>query len=346
MNYNFSTPHRRFNPLTGEWVLVSPHRTQRPWQGKQEISAHQSKPKYDPDCYLCPGNVRANGEHNPAYTDTFVFENDFAALLKNIEPQVMNETDFMKAEAVKGCCRVICFTPNHNQTLATMEVPAIKKVIDVWANEVDELGKEFKWVQVFENRGEIMGASNPHPHCQVWATSFLPNEIRKEEDNQKKYFEKNKSVLLKDYLEYELKAKERIIVENDEWVCLVPFWAVWPFETMVLPKRTIKRITDLTAQERFSLAEALKKLLVKYDNLFQTSFPYTMGFHFAPMDKENYDHWQTHIHFYPPLLRSATVKKFMVGFEMLSEAQRDITPEIAAQRLRDLPEEHYLETGK
>ncbi len=337
-------PHRRYNILTGEWVLVSPHRTKRPWQGKEEKSLTEIQPEYKHDCYLCPGNIRANGETNPKYKSTFVFNNDFSALLPNKKTNFdINDDKLFKSENVYGECRVICFSPKHNLTLALMEVEEIKNVINVWTEQFNELRKKYKWIQIFENRGEIMGSSNQHPHGQIWAGSFLPNEAIKENITQKKYFEKEKKVLLLDYLQEELKREERVIFENEHWVVLVPYWAVWPFETLLLPKRKIRYLTDLTGNEKDNLAKILKQLLIKYDNLFNTSFPYTFGWHNAPTDNSNYNHWQLHAHFYPPLLRSATVKKFMVGYEMLAEAQRDITPEIAASMIKAVPNIHYKE---
>jgi len=333
-------PHRRYNILTGEWILVSPHRTKRPWQGKKEITAPDTRPHYDPKCYLCPGNERAGGKVNENYESTFVFENDFAALLPESELISNTTSDFFKTKDIKGTSRVICFSPRHDKTMAEMEVKNIRKVVDLWGQQLEDLGKEYKWVQIFENKGATMGCSNPHPHGQIWAGTELPNEPSKENMQQQKYYEEKKSVLLVDYLEAELEKKERVVVENNDWVVLVPFWALWPYETILLPKRHIQKLTDLTGQERDSLAEILKQILVKYDNVFETSFPYTMGWHGAPNDKD-YSHWQLHAHFYPPLLRSATVKKFMVGYEMLAEAQRDITAEQAAKKLRSLSNVHY-----
>lgn len=341
MNFNYSEhPHRRYNPLTGEWLLVSPQRTIRPWLGRQEIARREKRPSYDPAWYLCPGNIRANGEQNPAYENTYVFTNDFAALLP--ETPIHDETkDLMfKAATVRGICRVICFSPRHDLTLAEMDAAAICKVIDSWAYQVAELGKQYRWVQVFENKGEIMGCSNPHPHGQIWAGSTLPAEPSKEDREQNKYFESSKGILLVDYLKRELENNERIIIENAHWVVLAPFWAVWPFETLLLPRRHVLQLPELTDDERKGLADILKRHLTRYDNLFSASFPYTMGWHGAPTAAENYNHWQLHAHFYPPLLRSAAIKKFMVGYEMLAEPQRDITAEQAAARLRELPDEH------
>ena len=342
MQFSFSDyPHRRYNPLTGEWVLVSPHRTKRPWQGKQEPTPPGNRPSYDSECYLCPENIRANGERNPKYSSTYVFTNDFAALLPDTPDVKSDSNPLMQSESLQGACRVICFSPRHDLTLAEMSVEEIQSVINVWADQITELGKQYRWVQIFENKGEIMGCSNPHPHGQIWAGTVLPNEPLKEDRQQQLYFKENGSGLLPDYLQQELEQRERIVVENEHWVALVPFWAVWPFETLLLPRRHVLRLPDLTIAEREGLAELLKSLLTKYDNLFNVSFPYTMGWHGAPTDPGNYTHWQLHAHFYPPLLRSSTVRKFIVGYEMLSEAQRDITAEQAANNLRELSEIHY-----
>ena len=329
-------PHRRYNPLIGEWVLVSPHRNKRPWQGKEETVGSFNSPNYDPNCYLCPGNERAGGKVNPNYDETFVFTNDFAALLPDTTDFTNKSNSLFKTEMVRGTSRVICFSPNHSLTLPRMGLDEILNVINAWSEQVEDLGKTYKWVQVFENKGDVMGCSNPHPHGQVWASTSLPNEPSKENLKQKEYYEINNSVLLRDYLIKEIELKDRIVTENDDWIVLVPFWAVWPFETILLPKRHILRLNDLTIVERQSLAEILKKFLTKYDNLFNVSFPYTMGWHGAPFDEADNNHWQLHAHFYPPLLRSSTVKKFMVGYEMLAEAQRDITAEQAAERLRNV----------
>jgi UDPglucose--hexose-1-phosphate uridylyltransferase len=334
-------PHRRLNPLTGEYMLVSPHRTKRPWQGKQERPPQEDRPQYDPKCYLCPGNVRANGEHNPAYTSTFVFTNDFAALLPDVPDAPPPAHPLLVATGVRGTSRVICFSPRHDLTLPEMALPDIRHVVDVWAAQVAELGRTYRWVQVFENKGEIMGCSNPHPHGQIWTGSALPNEIAKEEARQREYYAQHGAPLLADYAQVETQKGERIVVENAHWLAVVPYWAVWPFETLLMPRRHVLRLPDLTDAERDALADILKRLLTKYDNLFEVSFPYSMGWHGAPNDAGDYTHWQLHAHFYPPLLRSATVKKFMVGYEMMAEAQRDLTPEQAADRLRGLSEIHY-----
>lgn len=335
MNLNpVEHPHRRLNPMTGEWVLVSPHRTRRPWLGQVEPKPQDIRPPYDPHCYLCPGNVRAGGEHNPAYQQTFVFTNDFAALLPNTPQSVTERHPLLHAEGERGTSRVICFSPRHDMHLARMEVEEIRMVVDVWAQQVGELGNQYRWVQLFENRGEMMGASNPHPHGQLWAGSALPNEPAKEERSQKAYLAEHDLPLLLDYAQLETRLQERIVLENADWLVVVPYWAVWPFETLLLPRRHVLRLPDLTDAERDSLAQIIQALLIRYDRLFQVSFPYSMGWHGAPTDQGDYSHWQLHAHYYPPLLRSATVRKFIVGYEMLAEVQRDLTAEQAAERLR------------
>ncbi len=334
-------PHRRLNPLTGESVLVSPHRNKRPWQGKQEAPQPDNRPEYDPTCYLCPGNTRANGEHNPQYTSTNVFTNDFAALLPDTPAAPPSSNPLMQVQGVRGTSRVICFSPHHNVTLPEMPTGEIRKVVDVWAGQTAELGEKFAWIQVFENKGEIMGCSNPHPHGQIWAGDWLPNEIATEDVHQRDYFKAHGSPLLVDYVASELASGERTVVQNDDWLAVVPFWAVWPFEILLVPRRHVLRLPDLSDGERSGLADILKRLLTRYDNLFEVSFHYSMGWHGAPFGKDDYSGWQLHAHFYPPLLRSATVKKFMVGYEMMAESQRDITPEQAAERLRSVTEVHY-----
>ena len=344
--------HRRYNPLTGEWVLVSPHRTQRPWQGQVERLPAETRPAYDPSCYLCPGNGRAGGAVNPAYDSTFVFTNDFAALTPDA-PAGPPDDPLLRAAPARGACRVICFSPRHDLTLPEMPVEQISAVIDVWAAQTAELGQKYRWVQVFENKGAIMGCSNPHPHGQVWALDALPNEPFKEDGQQQAYFAEHGRPLLLDYVARELASGERLVVANEAWAAVVPYWAVWPFEVLLLPRQHVLRLPDLDAAQRDALADILKRLLTRYDNVFETSFPYSMGWHGAPMEpgdtvanspkswQPDHQYWQLHAHFYPPLLRSATVKKFMVGFEMLGEAQRDITPEQAAARLREVSEVHY-----
>ncbi len=337
-------PHRRLNPLTGEYVLVSPHRNKRPWQGRQEKTAEDQRPHYDPACYLCPGNTRANGEVNPQYDSTFVFTNDFAALLPDTPEAAAPENVLFTSRPVRGTSRVICFSSRHDLTLPEMELSEIRRVIDLWADQYNELGQTYRWVQIFENKGLILGASNPHPHGQIWAGDFMPNEPHKENQNQRLYYEQHGSPLLIDYAKSETLKQERIIIQNEDWLFVVPYWATWPFETLLLPRRAhVQRLPDLSDTQRDSLAEILKRMLTKYDNLFEVSFPYSMGWHGAPFDADDHTHWQLHAHFYPPLLRSATVRKFMVGYEMLAEAQRDITAEQAAQRLRDLSDIHYKE---
>lgn len=333
-------PHRRFNPLAGEFVLVSPHRTKRPWQGKVEELPPDTRPQYDPTCYLCPTNARAGGKSNPDYDSTFVFTNDFAAVLPDVIAAPPADALF-RSEPVSGVSRVICFSPRHDLTLPEMEPAAIRKVVDVWAWESVELGLQYKWVQVFENKGTLMGCSNPHPHGQIWAMDALPNNAAKEDCAQANYWQAHGRPLLLDYVEHELEREERLVVENEYWVAVVPYWAFWPFETLLLPRRHVLRLTDLSDDERDALADILKRLLTRYDNLFNISFPYSMGWHGAPFGQEETAHWQLHAHFYPPLLRSATVQKFRVGFELLAEEQRDLTAEHAAQRLRDLSDVHY-----
>ncbi|AOW18529.1 galactose-1-phosphate uridylyltransferase [Polaribacter vadi] len=329
--------HKRFNILTGEWVLVSPHRAKRPWQGQNEEISTEKRPEHDESCYLCARNTRISGDVNPDYKDVFVFTNDFAALQKDSPTFNVNDGLF-QAKSETGICKVICFSPDHSKSLAEMEVEDIAKVVKAWQEEYTELGNNdmINYVQIFENKGAVMGCSNPHPHGQIWSQSTLPNEVDKKDKHQKAYFDKNNSSLLGDYLQQELKAKERIIFENEDFVVLIPFWAVWPFESMIAPKKVKKNILELSDVEAKNYAEAISVITKAYDKLFNTSFPYSSGIHQAPTNGEANEHWHFHMSFYPPLLRSATVKKFMVGYEMFGSPQRDITAEIAAKRLKDL----------
>jgi UDPglucose--hexose-1-phosphate uridylyltransferase len=337
-------PHRRYNPLSGDWILVSPHRTKRPWKGQVEKLPPEVRPQYDPNCYLCPGNERAGGDQNPQYESTYVFTNDFAALLPDTPDASVSPTPLLRAESERGTCRVICFSPRHDLTLPEMAAGDVRRVVDVWAEQTAELGQQYRWVQIFENKGAVMGCSNPHPHGQIWTGSALPNEPAKEERQQRAYFDEHGESLLVAYAALETERQERIVVENAHWMVVVPYWALWPFEILLMPRRHVLRLPDLDGAERDALASILKRLLTRYDNLFETSFPYSMGWHGAPTGEGEYPHWQLHAHFYPPLLRSATVKKFMVGYEMLAEAQRDLTAEQAAERLRALPEVHYKQS--
>lgn len=336
-------PHRRFNPLTGQWVLVSPHRAKRPWQGQVEKAAPDDRPAHDPDCFLCAGNTRVNGEKNPDYQGTFVFTNDFAALMTDTPASPQSEDPLFQCESARGTSRVICFSPDHSKTLPELPVPAIRQVIDTWCEQVAELSKDYVWVQVFENKGAAMGCSNPHPHGQIWANSFIPNELAREEQTQKQWLTDKRTPMLLDYAQKEQQSGERTVVETEHWIAVVPYWAAWPFETLLLPKAHVRRLTELSDEQKQDLALALKQLTSRYDNLFQCSFPYSMGWHGAPFTEDNMEHWQLHAHFYPPLLRSATVRKFMVGYEMLAETQRDLTPEQAAERLRAVSDIHYKE---
>jgi UDPglucose--hexose-1-phosphate uridylyltransferase len=338
-------PHRRFNPLTGEWLLVSPHRTQRPWQGQVERTSEPPAATYDSSCYLCPGNARAGEARNPPYTSTFVFDNDFPALYPEAPVEELDEAGLLRARTERGVCRVVCFTPDHSLTLSRMRVPDIERVVDTWTEEYSTLAAQFwiQWVQIFENRGEMMGASNPHPHCQIWATENLPVEAVKEEMSQRGYFEEKHSCMLCDYANVEAASGERIVCRNDHFLAVVPFWAVWPFEILVAPLAHATGLDQLTPEARQGLADILKRITTRYDNVFEAPFPYTMGFHQRPVDSGKHPHFHMHAHFYPPLLRSATVRKFMVGFEMLGNPQRDITAESAAARLRSASEVHYLD---
>ena len=336
-------PHRRFNPLRQDWVVVSPHRTARPWQGQGEPVQDHRPPAYDPTCYLCPGNVRANGATNPHYTATFAFDNDFAALLPEAAASAPDPSPLLIQSPERGVCRVLCFSPRHDLTIPVMEPAAIRVVIDAWVAECDRLAA-LDWTGyalVFENRGAMMGASNPHPHCQIWATEHVPNEPAVERAALAAYRERLGSCLLCDYASLEIARGERVVCANDAFVAVVPFWAVWPFETLVIARAHVAAMSDLGTSQRDGLADMLKRLTTRYDNLFETSFPYSMGFHqpIRPGPEAGHDHF--HAHFYPPLLRSATVRKFMVGFELLGSPQRDLTPEQAAARLQQVSERHY-----
>jgi UDPglucose--hexose-1-phosphate uridylyltransferase len=339
----FDLPHRRLNSLTGEWVLVSPHRAKRPWLGQVEKTPPENLPQYDPTCYLCPRNERAGGIKNPDYSSTFVFDNDFAALLPDEAPAHASDHPLLVSVPERGLCRVVCFSPRHDLTLPELEQSEVENVIRTWMEQTADLAAQdfIHYVQVFENKGAVMGCSNPHPHSQVWATEHVPNEPAKELERQKAHFDEHGRTLLADYLKEEHRRKERILFSNDHFTVLVPYWAIWPFETMLVAHRNVAHLNELTTAEVSALADLLKRVTTRYDNLFEVSFPYSMGFHQAPFDGQPHPEWTLHAHFYPPLLRSATVRKFMVGYEMLAMPQRDITPETAAERLRSLSGEHY-----
>ncbi|TKD63533.1 UDP-glucose--hexose-1-phosphate uridylyltransferase [Flavobacterium sp. ASW18X] len=335
-------PHRRYNILTGEWVLVSPHRTKRPWQGKQEKPPVAERPTYDPNCYLCPGNTRAGGQQTPNYDSVYSFTNDFSALLADT-PNDEVVDGLLRAKGETGLCKVICFSPDHSKTLPVMSLEEIEKVIELWQKEYQELGAKegINHVQIFENKGDMMGCSNPHPHGQIWAQYSVPQEVEKKSIKQKEYWQANAKGLLLAYIEQEMEQRERIIFENDTFIALVPYWAVWPYEVMIAPKRQIQHILQLTVAEKKDYAEAIKVVTTKFDNLFEVSFPYSSGIHQAPTDGDLHEEWHFHMSFYPPLLRSATVKKFMVGYEMFANPQRDITAEQAADKLNTLSTVHY-----
>ncbi len=341
---NFDRPHRRLNPLTGQWVLVSPHRAKRPWQGQVEKVAAQTLPAYDPTCYLCPGNARNTGQKNPNYTGTFVFDNDFAAILP-LEGRAGEEKidGLFTAEVEMGTCRVVCFSPRHDLTLPEMTLEEVEAVVRTWTEQTVDLGsKDFiHYVQVFENRGALMGASNPHPHSQIWTTGHVPNEPAVELARQDAYLREHGTCLLCDVIAAERNSGERIVATNEHFTAIVPFWAVWPFEILLVSHRHLASLPDLTPAEVTGLADIMRQVNTRYDNLFEISFPYSMGFHQTPTDGRDYPGQHFHAHYYPPLLRSATVRKFMVGFEMLGMPQRDITPETAAQRLREQSSVHY-----
>jgi len=335
--------HLRFNPLVREWVQVSPHRVERPWQGEVEAAAIDSLPAFDPSCYLCPGNERAGGIKNPRYETTLVFDNDFAALLSSTPPIRQDEAGLLIAHTERGICRVVCFSPRHDLTLARMNVAEIRAVIDVWADQYKALGQQpwINYVLIFENRGAMMGASNPHPHCQIWTNATVPNEPAKEGASLLAYRQQRGACLLCRYMQLEAGLEDRIVCENEAFTALVPFWAVWPFETLVASKDHFGGMDNLSESARNALADILKRLTTRYDNVFEVPFPYSMGFHQRPTDDQPHAEWHFHAHFYPPLLRSGAVRKFMVGYEMLGSPQRDITPELAAARLREVGEKHY-----
>jgi len=352
MNTNFeelaSTPHKRFNPLLREWVLVSPQRTARPWQGKVEKLPPASSVAYDPNCYLCPGNKRAGGKQTPQYAETFAFDNDFPALLPDSKSLDYEEHRLLVAQTDRGICRVLCFSPRHDLTIPRMNGRERYAVVDAWTEQFSLLGR-IPWVrhvQIFENRGELMGASNPHPHCQIWANATLPNLPAREDESLCAYNAEKQSCLLCDYLQLELRRNERIVCQNEAFIVLVPFWAVWPFETLVLSKRHVASLDQLNEDERGLLGAILRQITTRYDNLFETAFPYSMGFHQRPTDGQAQEAWHLHAHYFPPLLRSATVRKFMVGYELLSSPQRDLTPEAAAARLAEAGEIHYLDRAE
>jgi UDPglucose--hexose-1-phosphate uridylyltransferase len=337
--------HRRYNPLKREWVLVSPQRTARPWQGRVETVAASDVRPYEPECYMCPGNARANGKRNPKYSSTFVFENDFPALSAGVSQEMIEVKELLIAQGEPGICRVVCFSPRHDLRLPRMERAAVRGVVDVLAEQHAELGA-LPWVNYvlpFENHGAAMGASNPHPHCQIWANAHLPNEPAQELLATSEYHRTHGSCLLCDYAKLEAERRERIVCENEWFAAVVPFWAVWPFETLVMSKRHLGGFDELSSEERHALADIQIRVTTRYDNLFKAPFAYSMGFHCKPTDGIAHPGWHFHAHYYPPLLRSATVRKFQVGYEMLGTPQRDITPEEAAERLRSVPEKHYMD---
>jgi len=334
-------PHRRFNPLKDEWILVSPHRAERPWQGQQDIPDTSVRPMHDPDCCLCAGNERAGGLRNPDYKNVFIFDNDFAALMPGAGCGVEKDKPLFRAALAHGTCRVICFSPDHGKTLPEMPADDIRILVDTWAAQEKELYASHAYVQIFENKGAMMGCSSPHPHGQIWATTHVPAEPAREDATQATWFEQHQSAMLLTYAEQEAKDGARTVACNDHWIAVVPYWASWPYEILLLPRFAVQRLHSLTPEQRDDLAYILKAVTTAYDNLFQTSFPYSMGWHGAPSATPDAPHWQLHAHFYPPLLRSASVRKFMVGYEMLAEPQRDLTPETAAEHLRATAKIHY-----
>jgi UDPglucose--hexose-1-phosphate uridylyltransferase len=334
-------PHRRFNPLKNEWILVSPHRAKRPWQGQQDTPDTAVRPMHDPDCYLCAGNERAGGLRNPDYKNVFIFDNDFAALMPGAGSGVEKDKPLFRAALAHGTCRVICFSPDHGKTLPEMPADDIHILVDTWAAQEKELFAVHAYVQIFENKGAMMGCSSPHPHGQIWATDYIPAEPAREDATQAAWFEQHQSAMLLSYAEQEAKDGARTVAHNDHWIAVVPYWASWPYEILLLPRFAVQRLNALAPEQRDDLAHIMKAVTTAYDNLFQTSFPYSMGWHGAPGATPYAPHWQLHAHFYPPLLRSANVRKFMVGYEMLAEAQRDLTPETAAEHLRATDKIHY-----
>lgn len=340
-------PHRRHNALNGRWVLVSPQRSQRPWQGQQEAVDEGTRLRHDPDCYLCPGNARVNGQTNPQYGSTFTFDNDFAALIPQSAEsplgQVTSDHPLLTSQPAQGLCRVICFSPDHDRSLPELSLPELVEVVDTWCVQSEELGARYAWVQVFENKGALMGCSSPHPHGQVWASAHLPTEAAEEDAAQRAWMAEHGQPLLLQYAELEARLGTRVVEQTEHWLAVVPYWASWPFETLVLPRFAVQRLPQLAPVQRVELALLLKRLTTRYDNLFHCSFPYSMGWHGAPFTADPDGHWQLHAHFYPPLLRSASVRKFMVGYEMLGEPQRDLSPERAAELLRAQVLQHYRE---